>query len=116
MTDSEALAFARHHVAVWNSHDLEQILDLYTDDAELTSPLATGHTGGTVVKGRERLRQYFAAALNKYPRLHFELLNTLRCVNSVTLYFTSVSDRPVAEVLFLDANHKISKVFAHYSC
>jgi hypothetical protein len=34
----------------------------------------------------------------------------------VTLYVASVSDRPVAEVLFLDAEHKIRRVFAHYSC
>jgi len=43
------------------------------------------------------------------------LLSTLRCDRCVTLYFTSVSDQPVAEVMFLDRERKIEKVFAHYS-
>jgi hypothetical protein len=115
MNADEAKAFASKHVSVWNTHDLDRIVDLYADDVELASPLAAELTGGGVVKGKSALRDYFAAALTKHPDLKFELLNTLLCVDSVTLYFTSVSDRPVAEVLFLDRNHKIRQVFAHYS-
>ncbi len=54
--------------------------------------------------------------MSKYPDLKFTLRNTLLCVVSVTLYFTSVSDQSVAEVLFLDEHRKIRRVFAHYSC
>jgi len=116
LTDDEARDFGRKHVAVWNSHNLDEIMTLYADSVELTSPLAASVMGESIVRGKERLREYFDRALTKYPNLRFELLNTLRCTNSVTLYFTSVSDKPVAEVLFLDENNKVAKVFAHYSC
>lgn len=116
MTNEEALEFARKHVATWNSHDLDAIMKLYSDRVELTSPLAAAVVGDNVVRGKEKLREYFSRGLQKYPNLRFELLNTLRCADSVTLYFTSISDKPVAEVLFLDKDNKIDKVFAHYSC
>jgi hypothetical protein len=116
MTNEEALAFATKHVAVWNSHDLDRILDLYTDDAELTSPLAAAVVGDSVVSGKAQLRSYFERALQKYPQLRFELVDTLRCASSVTLYFKSIHGQMVAEVLFLDPRHKVEKVFAHYAC
>jgi len=116
MTDREALEFARNHVAVWSSHDLDEIMTLYADDAELTSPLAAALTGDSVVRGADRLREYFSLGLKKYPDLHFELVDTLRCVDSVTLYFRSIRSQMVAEVLFLDADDKIEKVYAHYAC
>jgi hypothetical protein len=116
VTPDEAKAFADKHCAVWNTHDLDAILDLYADDVELASPLAAELTGDGVVRGKHALRDYFASGLRAYPDLEFKLLNTLLCVDSVTLYFTSVSDRPVAEVLFLDEHEKIRRVFAHYSC
>jgi hypothetical protein len=116
LTAAEAKAFGEKHCAVWNTHDLDAIVALYAEDAELASPLAAELTGGGVVKGRDALREYFASGLLKYPELKLTLLNTLLCVDSVTLYFTSVSDRPVAEVLFLDEHRKIRRVLAHYSC
>ena len=116
MTPEEAKAFGVKHCSVWNAHDLDLIMALYSDDVELASPLAAELTGGGVVRGQEALRAYFARGLERYPDLTFTLLNTLLCVDSVTLYFTSVSDQPVAEVLFLDAAGKIRRVYAHYSC
>ncbi len=116
LTADEARAFTEKRCAVWNTHNLDAIVALYTDDAELASQLAAELTGGGVVTCRAALREYFTAGLTKYPDLKFTLLNTLLCVDSVTLYFTSVSEKPVAEVLFLDDHRKVRRVFAHYSC
>jgi hypothetical protein len=116
LTPEDAKEFGEKHCAVWNTHDLDAIVALYTNDVELASPLAAELTGGGVVTGSAALREYFAAELTKYPELKFTLFNTLLCVDSVTLYFTSVSDQPVAEVLFLDEHRKIRRVFAHYTC
>ena len=117
MTNAEAVRFAEHHVAVWNTHDLDRIVDLYAEDAELHSPLAATLTGGGAIVGREALRRYFASALERYPALRFQLIDTLVGTNSVTLYFRGAGERLVAEVLVLSANDaRIQKVFAHYSC
>lgn len=116
MTNDEAKTFAEKHVAVWNTHDMERIIDLYSEDVELASPLAATLTGGSVLKGRGALRGYFASALERYPDLEFKLVDTLLCVDSVTLYFKSINDQMVAEVLFLDESGRVRKVFAHYAC
>jgi hypothetical protein len=115
-TDEAAIEFANKHVKVWNSHDLEGILDLYSASAELASPLAHALTGGAPIRGRDSLRAYFEQALEKYPKLQFELLHTFRCTDSITLLFRGAGQRLVAEVLFLDTNGRIERVLAHYCC
>ena len=116
MTDAEAIAFAQKHVAIWNSHEIDRIMDLYSDDAQLASPLAKTLTGDGILRGKPALRAYFADALATYPELEFELITTLRSVESITLYFKSIAGRIVAEVLFLDRTGRIARVYAHYAC
>jgi len=116
MDDAEAIRFAEKHVATWNTHDLDAIVALYTESAELLSPLAAALTGEPVVRGREALRAYFARGLEKYPALRFELVDTFRCVSSVTLLFRGAGGKLVTEVLHLDGRGRIERVYAHYRC
>jgi hypothetical protein len=116
MTPEKAVLFARKHIDTWNSHELEAILDLYAEDAELVSPLAANLQGNATVRGRAALRAYFAAGLGKYPDLQFELLDTFLSESSITLLMRGAARHLVAEVLFLDAAAKITKVYAHYHC
>lgn len=115
LTPDEARAFAGHHVATWNSHDLDAILDLYTDDVELISPLAAKLTGSPRVAGKPALRAYFEAGLSKYPDLQFRLLENMVGAESITLMFYGAGERLVAEVMFLRDDRKIRKVLAHYA-
>ncbi len=39
MTHDEAMRFAEHWVAAWNSHDIDTILAHYSDDFEMTTPM-----------------------------------------------------------------------------
>lgn len=89
-TEQEAVAFVEHHIEVWNKHDLEEILQLYTEDVELVSPFAGQVVGSDVVRGRDGLREYFGTALAKNPDLRFEIVDVLRCVDSVTIYMRGV--------------------------
>ncbi|EGX59849.1 hypothetical protein SZN_10573 [Streptomyces zinciresistens K42] len=115
-SEQEAVAFVEHHIDVWNKHDLEEILQLYSDDVELVSPFAGQVVGSDVVRGREGLRAYFGTALARNPDLRFETVDVLRCVDSVTIYMRSVGGRMVAEVLFVDDDRLITRVLAHYTC
>ncbi|MCB9895272.1 MAG: nuclear transport factor 2 family protein [Planctomycetes bacterium] len=115
LTPEQADAFAKHHVETWNSHDLDAILGLYTDDVEFISPLAAKLTGSAHVVGKPAARAYFEAGLAKYPDLSFRLLETLVGAESITLMFYGAGERLVAEVLFLDDDGKIRKVLAHYA-
>lgn len=116
MTPTEAVKFAEKHVATWNAHHLEAILDLYSEDAELRSPLAATLMGDAVVRGRDGLRGYFARGFESYPDLRFELIDTFLCQSSVTLLFKGAGGKLVCEVLFVNEAGKVERVYAHYRC
>ena len=70
----------------------------------MSSPLVSvlaEKPGGEIV-GKDALRAYFAAGLEKYPALHFEPLALFVGVNSLVLHYRSASGQPAAEVVFLD--------------
>lgn len=113
-TNEEADAFVQHHIDVWNSHSLNDILDLYAADVELVSPLAANVVGSDVVRGREELSTYFSTALERHPELRFEVVDVLRGLNTVTIYMRSIGGALVCDVLFIESG-KIRKVLAHYS-
>jgi len=117
MDQHAAEEFAREWYAAWNAHDLEAVLSHYTDDVEMTSPFVSALAGaadGRLV-GKDALRAYFAAGLEKYPDLHFEPLELFVGVNSLVLRYVSVSGKPSAEVVFLDDQGKVTRYFAHYA-
>lgn len=107
--------FAAEWIDSWNSHDLDRILSHYTDDFVMSSPVIVkiaGEPSGTL-SGKERIRAYWAKALQLIPDLHFELLATLVGVNSVTLYYRGHRGLS-AEVFHFEPNGKVSKAYAHY--
>jgi ketosteroid isomerase-like protein len=117
MDDDVAQEFAREWYAAWNAHDLEGILSHYADDVEMASPLVsvlTGAADGRIV-GKDALRAYFAAGLEKYPELHFEPLELFVGVSSLVLRYLGANGQPSAEVVFLNEKGKISRYFAHYA-
>jgi ketosteroid isomerase-like protein len=116
MTDPQAVAFARAHVEVWNSHDLDAILEHYSDDAVLSSPVARAVTGEPTIRGKPALRDYFTRGFERFPDLHFDLHHTFRGEHGLTLLFRGANGRLVAEVLRLDRDGRITRVDAHYAC
>jgi hypothetical protein len=117
MTEAEAQEFALEWIAAWNSHDLDRILDHYSDEVEVTSPLVETvlGPGRVTVRGKEVLRGYWGAALAKYPDLHFRLFRAYAGPRSVILHYQSVQGLVGAECLEFDAAGLISRVLAHYA-
>jgi len=116
MDNERAARFAEEWYAAWNAHDLEAVLEHYTDDVEMTSPLVAalaGREDGRIV-GKAALREYFAAALERYPDLHFEPIGLFVGVDSLVLHYTSVGGRVAAETAFVDENDRVTRYFAHY--
>lgn len=108
--------FAEEWIRAWNSHDLEDILSHYTDDIEITTPMIVMATGGkeSTLKGEEAVRQYWRKALDKFPDLHFELIQSTAGVNSVALFYRSIMDKHAVEVMFFNDEGKINTMYAHY--
>ncbi len=113
----DAKQFAREWIDAWNSHDLERIMAHYSDDFEIATPMikmALGEDTGTL-RGKERIREYWSAALQKIPTLRFELIDVAEGVNSVALYYHSVLGKKAIEIMFFNEEGKVNRVVAHYS-
>jgi hypothetical protein len=117
MDVQHARRFAEQWYAAWNAHDLAAILDHYADDVEMVSPLVSALTGGegSTMVGKDALRAYFAAGLERYPALHFEPIELFVGVGSLVLQYRGAGGNLSAEVVFLDREDKIARYFAHYA-
>jgi ketosteroid isomerase-like protein len=116
-TEPEAIGFARHWVAAWNSHDLDAIMSHYAADVVLISPTAAkilDDPSGTV-EGVAALRNYFKRGLEVYPNLQFELLDVMYGLSSVVLCYTNQKGTKTAEFMEFGNDGKIKRVVANYS-
>jgi ketosteroid isomerase-like protein len=112
-----AQEFAERWIALWNSHNLDDILSHYTEDIEITTPMikmAAGIDSGTL-RGKEAVAAYWEKALQRIPNLHFTLLDVTESVDSLALYYVSVMNKKAIEVMFLNENGKVYKMIAHYT-
>ncbi len=105
-----AREFAEEWIAAWNSHDLDRILSHYRDDFAMSSPLIIermGESSGTL-QGKEAIRRYWEIGLAALPPLHFELHDVLVGVDTIAIYYRSVTrNRMVAEVLRFDDQRRV---------
>jgi ketosteroid isomerase-like protein len=117
ISEEHARAFAQEWIDSWNSHDLDRIMSHYADDFQMTSPfivkLMNDPTG--IIKGKENVRAYWAKVLKRIPDLHFELIEVLSSVDSITIYYHAVLGKRAAEVLFFNENGRVSRGIAHYN-
>jgi hypothetical protein len=117
LTETEARQFAHRWVAAWNSHDLDAIMAHYGSDVVLTSPAAARILNDPTgrVEGMEALRRYFERGLAAYPNLTFELVDVLRGLSSLVVYYVNQNGTKTAEFMELDATGAIVRVVANYN-
>ena len=117
MTEADAQRFALEWVESWNSHDLDRILNHYSEDVEVTSPLVETvlEPGQASVRGKQALRAYWGSALERYPDLRFVLFRAYAGLNSLVLHYQSVQGLIAAECMEFDENGAVRRVLAHYA-
>lgn len=115
MNIDRAEKFAAEWIAAWNSHDLARILSHYEDDFEMSSPIIvqTMHEPSGSLKGKERIAEYWAKALERHPDLFFEKLHVLAGAGSVTIFYNGVRGLS-AEVFHFSGCGKVASAYAHY--
>ncbi len=89
----------------------------YAPEVVLTSPTAAkllNDPSGSVT-GKEAVRRYFERGLEAYPNLTFELLDVMRGISSVILYYRNQKGTKTGEFMEFDANRKVVRVIANYS-
>ena len=103
-------------IDAWNSHDLERILALYSDDSEMTSdkiPLLGLDPTGTL-RGKDRLRQYWSKGLQLIPNLHFTLIDVYVSPDSLVVFYENERGAKICEYLRLNADGKIRQGSANH--
>src|SRR5438105_3060108 len=98
MDAKKAKKLADRWFAAWNAHDLDAILELYSDDFEMTSRYIVeiaGEPSGTL-KGKPAVGAYWRKALKAIPDLRFEPVEVLASVNSITLFYRNVARKELA--------------------
>ena len=112
-----AAAFAADWIASWNAHDLVRVLEHYTEDFEMSSPMIVeiAHEPTGTLRGKEAVEAYWNKALELVPDLHFELVSVLAGVASIALVYKGAQGRLVAEVLHFNAGQRVNRAFAHYA-
>ena len=113
---SDVAALGREWIAAWNSHDLERVLALYTDDAEMTSDKiqALGFEASGTLRGKASLRMYWGKALALLPNLRFDLIDTYVSPDSVVVFYQNERGAQICEYLRLDAKGKIRQGSANH--
>lgn len=117
ISKESAYKLASEWIESWNSHDLERILDHYTDDFEFTTPfiaILMNEPDG-MLKGRQEVRKYWAKAFERAPDLNFTLLDVTFSVSSIIVYYRAVFGKLAMEVHFYNEEGKIAKAIAHYN-
>lgn len=107
--------FAIDWIDSWNSHDLDRILSHYSDDFKMSLPVIINiicEPSG-MLKGNDKIREYWGMALQSNPYLHFELISVLTGVNSITIYYKG-SRGISAEIFYFGADGRVEKAYAHY--
>lgn len=100
-------------IEAWNSHNLEEILSRYSDDFELTSPVAKLRLGleDGVIRGKAKVREWWRRVLDKVPDLNSELVNVAQTANSTVamIFKSSHHQKTVVSVYTFNADGKICK-------
>ena len=103
-------------IDAWNSHDLERVLALYSDDSEMTSdkiPLLGFDPTGTL-RGKDRLRLYWRKGLDLLPNLHFTLIDVYVSPDSLVVFYKNERGARICEYLRLNAEGKIRQGSANH--
>jgi len=116
MQQCAAERFAAEWIAAWNSHDLNRILEHYTDEFEFSSPFMVeiaGEPSGKL-KGKAAVGAYWSKALARSPSLKFELQTVLWGVATIIIQYRRHDGRPAAEWFELDGDGKVIRSAAQY--
>jgi ketosteroid isomerase-like protein len=119
MTPDSLQAIAFKWFDAFNSHNLEQLLSLYDDEAEHFSPklkIRKPETNG-LVSGKQALREWWQDAFDRLPTLHYKVTSLTANSDRVFMEYIRMvkeeEDMLVAEVLDVKAGKIIASRVYH---
>jgi ketosteroid isomerase-like protein len=101
---TDAHAFARQWEQDWNRRDLDAIMSHYRDDVVFRSRRAVAIAGGGEVRGKQALRAYWKAAIERQPDLKFSVLNIFEGHDMLVILYVNQHGVGAVETLYFDAD------------
>jgi hypothetical protein len=117
ITPAFARSFAEEWISSWNSHNIDIILNHYSQDFIIESPLAAvliPTTSGRVI-GKDAVREYWTIGLNRNPNLEFKILDVLIGIDGLTIYHEDAATKKRAiEMMIFNEEGEVQKAFVHH--
>jgi hypothetical protein len=108
-------AFVARWFADWNAHDADAIAAHYHPDVEYHSPFVAQLTGQPHLVGHQAVHDYVAAALERFPDLHFDPPEVVAVgAGSVAFTYTSVNGLRAVETLVIGDDGLVRRAHCHY--
>ena len=105
-------AFATTWEQGWNSHDLDDIMRHYRDDIVFRSLKAIPVIGSGEIHGKQALREYWAAALERQPDLKFSVQDVFEGYEMVVISYMNHKGILATETLYFDADRMVFQAAA----
>lgn len=105
-------SYARQWEDDWNSHDLSRILSHYRDDIVFRSQKAVPLVGNGEIHGKNKLREYWAAALQRQPELKFTVQDVFEGHEMLVILYLNHSNILATETLYFDDNGLVFRAAA----
>jgi ketosteroid isomerase-like protein len=109
--------YVKRWVAAFESKDLDRVLAFYTNDVIFHSPLIArlSHDPSGTVQGKAALRAYVKKGFEVFDHIKFTVLDVLRGVDSIAIYYKGITGTHVVEVLFFDKDGAVRESYVHYA-
>lgn len=109
-------AFAQRWLEAWNDHDIDAVLEQFSDDVVFTSPVAAKLLPDTdgVIRGKHALRRYWAVAVERIPDLRFELVGVYVGVSAIVINYRNQAGALVNEVLIFGEKGLVREGYGTY--
>jgi len=105
-------AFAMTWEQGWNSHDLEVIISHYRDDIVFRSKKAIPLIGKGEIQGKQKLRDYWGAALKRQPDLKFHVQDVFEGHNMLVISYLNHHGVLAAETFYFDDERQVYQAAA----
>jgi len=116
LTNAELRSLAEHWIAAWNEHDLDRIMEHYSNDIEFEANTVVRRwqkPDGTL-RGIAELRAHFRLGLQLAPELKFTLEDVFSAPSGYAVLYQRENGNRVLDVVELNAEQKAVRVKAFY--
>lgn len=96
----------------WNSHDLDRIISHYRDDIVFRSKKAIPLVGQGEIYGKQALKEYWAAALERQPELRFRVQDVFEGHGMLVISYLNQRAILAAETLYFDDEGRVFRAAA----